>query len=162
MISIAYPKSEPNAVYDVGSEALIGVLRQAPIPFLPMEWRVNFLHPRWEPHRHGGAACIQSMPWLQYLLAGTEHVVARVGKPPTSRLPVATLEIMGHLKTRWLQGLAHLRHHAVGCSMHRLLWLVSYRRENSLSYRYKVMISRCTLASVTWPWTAIQSLCCFT
>ena len=38
MVSIAYPKAEPNAVYDVGSEALIGVLCQVQIPFLPMEW----------------------------------------------------------------------------------------------------------------------------
>ena len=45
MVSIAYPKAKPNAIYDVGSEALIGVLHQVPIPFLPMEWRVNFLHP---------------------------------------------------------------------------------------------------------------------
>ena len=84
MISIAYPKSEPNAVYDVGSEALIGVLRQAPIPFLPMEWRVNFLHPRWEPHRHGGAACIQSMPWLLNHLGLSDFLRENVAPPFTT------------------------------------------------------------------------------
>jgi len=48
----------------------------------------------------------QSMPQLEYLLAGIKHVEARAGKPPKPRLPI-TPEILGHLKARWLHEPAH-------------------------------------------------------
>ena len=118
-------------------------------------WTINLalrhpLHPKTTMPRQPLPGPVHAMVGIS---AGRHQACGGQGREATKvKTPCYNSRDHGPSENKMASWTGTPRHHAVGCSMHRLLWQ---------TYLYKVMIPRCILASVTWPWNVIQPLPCF-